>query len=47
MKITLYLVLWLLICSLASAVVSEKDVKLVEAGTTKGGKGKPVLDLFV
>ena len=46
MKIILYLALWLLICSRASAVVSEKDVKLVETGTARDGKEKPVLDLF-
>jgi len=46
MKIILYLALWLLICSRASPIDFEKDMKVVEAGTTKDGKGEPVLDLF-
>ena len=45
MKIILYLALWLLICSRASAVDFEKDMKVVEAGTSKDGKGK-LVDLF-
>ena len=46
MQIILYWALWLLICSRASAVDFENDVKVVETGTTNDGKGKPVIDLF-
>jgi len=38
MKIILYLALWLLICSRASPIDFQQDVKVVGAGTTKASK---------
>tara|TARA_B100001094_G_scaffold284076_1_gene297303 strand:+ start:196 stop:339 length:144 start_codon:yes stop_codon:yes gene_type:complete len=46
MKIILYFALLLLICSPATAIDFEKDVKVVEGGTTKDSKGKRVMNLF-